>query len=145
MVGHEIVTRGVWWAGTATVMLATALAVGGLVYAIVLRGKIRRAPTWTGGETLESTYVSGVPVGPLRRVEVTGVDFYDTVEELPGIRGVYGMARRKLLDVYEDGSRVVFYFVDVLRRAHTGLLPLYVTWVVAGFLAVLYAIFRGRT
>jgi formate hydrogenlyase subunit 3/multisubunit Na+/H+ antiporter MnhD subunit len=144
MVGGPILFAGVWWSGTATLMLGIAIAAGGLGMAVALRGRVRRTPPWIGGQALDSTWVAGVPVGPSRRLEVTGVDFYDTIERLPGIRGVYALARRKLFDLYEGSSAATFYFVGALRRAHTGLLPLYVTWVVVGLLAVLYVLLEGR-
>ena len=144
MVGGPVAIPGVWWSGTATWMLLIAFAAGAVGLWIAQRGRIRRTPSWIGGESLETTWISGVSAGPERRIEVTGVDFYDTIEALPGIRGVYALARRRLFDVYQGGSAVTFYVVGALRRAHTGVLPLYLTWMVLGLLAVLYAILSGR-
>ena len=43
------------------------------------------------------------------------------------------------LDIYEVGAKSVLYFVAVLRGAHTGVLPMYLIWFLAGLLLVLYA------
>ena len=135
---------GVWWAGTATGMLVLAFGVGGLVYALTQRGgKIRRCRTYIGGEHMEEARITGEAEGPARHVEVTGVDFYRTVESLPGAAWMYRLARRKVFDLYEVLTKAVFYGVEILRKAHSGALPSYLTWMVAGLLAVLYLL--GRT
>lgn len=143
MVGGPVALPGVWWAGTATWMLAVAFAAGGAGMWIAQRGRVRRTASWIGGERLDATFITGVPAGPSRRVEITGVDFYDTIEGLPGIRRVYALARRRLFDLYEDGSAVTFYVVGILRRAHTGVLPMYLAWLVLGLLAVLRVVLSG--
>lgn len=145
MVGGPVALPGVWWAGPATLMLALAFAAGALGTWLAQRGRIRRTPSWVGGERLDATYVTAVPVGPARRVEITGTDFYDTIEALPGIRRAYALARRRLFDLYEDGSAVTFYVVGMLRRAHTGVLPLYLTWLILGLLVVLRVVLSGGT
>jgi formate hydrogenlyase subunit 3/multisubunit Na+/H+ antiporter MnhD subunit len=134
---------GVWWGGGATVMLVAGIAAGLALYFVSAARRIRVCDTYIGGEVLADTYVRGVERGRGRDVEVTGVDFYETVREIGPLRGLYRLAERKIFDVYEVGIGVVFYFVDALRKAHAGLLPVYLTWVLAGLLAILYVLFRG--
>jgi NADH:ubiquinone oxidoreductase subunit 5 (subunit L)/multisubunit Na+/H+ antiporter MnhA subunit len=143
MVNGPVVLPGLWWAGTATWMLGIAFAAGGLGLWIAQRGHVRRTPAWIGGESLATTWISGVPAGATRRIEVTGVDFYETIEALPVLRRMYALARRKWFDLYEGGTAVTFYVVGALRRAHTGALPVYLTWMVLGLLAVLYVVLAG--
>ena len=80
----------------------------------------------------DETGIPGVPVGPDRHVEVTGVDFYRTVEQLPLLKPMYKLARRKLFDVYEASGKVAARLTSLLRGAHTGLLPMYLAWCVLG-------------
>ena len=80
--------------------------------------------------------------GPTRHVEVTGVDFYRTIEQLPGLGRLYALARARAFDVYHLGAACGAYFIGLLRSAHTGALPVYLTWFLAGLLAVMYAVSR---
>lgn len=132
---------GVWWAGLATLLILFAIGLGAIVYAVTMTaGKLRRCETYIGGEHLEDVYIRDEEPGPNRHVEVTGVDFYNAVEQLPGLRRLYELGRSKVFDIYEVGARLVLYFVAALRGAHTGALPVYVMWLLAGVLLVLYAI-----
>jgi hypothetical protein len=132
---------GVWWSGPATLLILIAVACGGGVYAVTMTaGKLRRCETYIGGELLDEVYLSGEEKGGRRHVEVTGADFYDAIEKLPGLRRLYGLSRTKAFDIYEVGSKFAAYLVGVLRAAHTGALPLYVAWLLAGVLVVLYAV-----
>jgi len=132
---------GVWWAGLAAVLIAVAIVIGIIVYAVTMAaGKIRRVETYIGGERLDEAYIRGEQEGPRRHVEVTGVDFYNTIEQLPALRCVYAWARDKLFDVYHLTAMSVHYIVAVLRAAHTGVLPSYLTWFVAGVLVVAYVV-----
>ena len=132
---------GVWWAGLATVLILTAAAAGALVYGFTLSiRKLRRCETYVGGERLDEVYVRGEVSGPTRHVEVTGIDFYRTIEQLPGVGRLYALARAKTFDIYHLGAAFGSYFVWLLRSAHTGALPVYLTWFLAGLLAVMYVI-----
>jgi NADH:ubiquinone oxidoreductase subunit 5 (subunit L)/multisubunit Na+/H+ antiporter MnhA subunit len=132
---------GVWWSGPATLLILIAVACGGIVYAVTMTaGKLRRCETYIGGEHLDDVYLSGEEKGAHRHVEVTGTEFYDVVENLPGLRRLYGLGRAKVFDIYELGSKIVVYLAGGLRASHTGALPLYVAWLLAGVLVVLYAI-----
>ena len=44
-----------------------------------------------GGEQMQDVYISNDEPGPNRHVEVTGVDFYDTIEQLPGLHRYYSL------------------------------------------------------
>jgi len=106
-------------------------------------GKLRKVPTYIGGERLDEARIPGVPKGPGRHVEVTGIDFYRTVEQLPVLNGFYQAAQTKIFDVYETVGRSTAWLVNLLRVAHNGVLPMYLTWFVLGLLGVLYVIMEG--
>ncbi len=119
---------GEWAAAPATVLLAIAFAAGFLIYFFTTARHVRQGETYIGGEVLESG----------EDIQVTGADFYETIQDMAPFKTVYRLAERKLFDLYETGFTVLNYFVGFLRDVHTGRLPWYVMWVLAGFLAVLY-------
>ncbi len=133
--------HGVWWAGMATVLILVAIGIGLLVYWLTMRaGKLRRVRTYIGGEQLQDVYVSGERAGPGRHVEVTGVDFYDTIEALPVLQRLYALARAKVFDIYDLVQKGAGYFILGLRSMHSGVLPVYLRWFVAGLLVVVWVV-----
>ena len=93
---------------------------------------------------MTDVYVSGEAAGPARHVEVTGVDFYDTIESLPALRRFYHLTRAKVFDIYDLLRRSGTYLVQPLRAAHTGVLPAYMRWFVAGLLVVVWVVTQAR-
>jgi formate hydrogenlyase subunit 3/multisubunit Na+/H+ antiporter MnhD subunit len=133
--------QGVWWAGLATLLILASIAVGLVVYALTLRGgRLRRVRTYIGGENIESVYVSGEAAGPGRHVEVTGVDFYKTIEQLPAMRRYYRLTRARAFDVYHLFHEAANYFIGGLRAMHTGILPAYLRWFVVGMVVVVWVV-----
>jgi formate hydrogenlyase subunit 3/multisubunit Na+/H+ antiporter MnhD subunit len=141
----EAEIAGVWWSGLATVLILTAVFVGLIVYLVSMRGgRIRRMRTYIGGEQMQDVYISGEskrdPEAGQRDVEVTGVDFYNTIEQLPGLHNFYTLTRKRAFDIYEVLKRAINYFVQMLRAVHSGILPTYLRWFVAGLLVVVWVV-----
>ena len=76
---------------------------------------------------------------------MTGVDFYDTIESLPALRRFYHMTRAKVFDIYDLLRKGGLYLVQPLRAAHTGVLPAYMRWFVAGLLVVVWVVTQAQT
>ena len=132
---------GVWWAGGAAGLILAALAIGLTVYWLTMRsGNLRRVRTYIGGEQLQDVYISDEETGPARHVEVTGVDFYQTIEALPVLKKFYTLARAKVFDIYSLLRTGVNHVIQALRSLHTGILPTYLRWFVAGLLVVVWAV-----
>jgi len=136
---------GVWWAGLATVLILGAIVIGLLIYAVTMRaGKLRRMRTYIGGELMQDAYISGEQAGPARHLEVTGVDFYNTIEQLPVLQRLYALARAKVFDIYDLCRKGVGYPVQILRSLHTGILPAYLRWFVVGLVVVVWVVTQTR-
>lgn len=132
---------GVWWSGLATVLILTAVFVGLIVYLLSMRGgRIRRVRTYIGGEQMRDVYISGEQATGQRNTEVTGVDFYNTIEQLPGLQRFYVLTRDRVFDIYEILRNGFNYFVQMLRSIHSGILPTYLRWFVAGLLVVVWVV-----
>ena len=119
---------GIWSAAPATVALVAAFVLGLIIYFLSTVRHVREVETYVGGEILD------------KDVEVTGVDFYRTVQDLMPLKSIYKAAQKKLFDIYDVGTRVLFYFVEALRSAHAGRLPMYLTWVLIGLLAIIFVL-----
>lgn len=139
--GAQIEVAGVWWAGLATVLIVSAIVVGLIIYLLTMRsGKIRRVRTYIGGELLQDAYISGEAVGPQRHIEVTGVDFYKTIEQLPVLQRLYELTRAKAFDIYHLLQHGANYLIKALRSLHTGILPAYLRWFVVGLVVVVWVV-----
>ncbi len=138
--GAPVQLPGVWWAGVATATMAGAILAGVGLYLVGVGGRVRRSETYIGGERMEDTYIHGVARDERRDVEVSGVDFYDTVRDLRSLRAFYGAAEAGRLDPYEWGRAGLERLSAVLGRAHSGSLPRYLMWSLLGVAALLYAL-----
>ncbi len=137
----QVDVPGVWWAGLATMMIVGSIVIGLLVYWLTMRGgKLRRVRTYIGGELLQDVYVSGEQTGPGRHIEVTGVDFYNTIEQLPGLQRFYILTRAQVFDIYYLVQNGVNYVIKMLRSLHTGILPAYLRWFVVGLVVVVWVV-----
>ena len=129
-VAGPFVYDGTWNATLAAFLLLAGLAIGAV---IGMRGRgvpARRNTVFVGGEVLE---------------DMTGVrptDFYNTIQDVPVLGALYSMEQKKHFDAYEIGSRVTFFFTDMLRWLHNGILPTYLIWCLIGMLALFYIFLR---
>ncbi len=138
--GGPVALPGVWWAGAATAMLAGAFLAGAGLYLVSVSGRIRRSETYIGGERMDETYIRGVAHDERRDVEVTGVDFFDTVRDVRSLRGFYAAAEAGRLDPSEWLRAGLERPTALLGRAHSGSLPRYLAWSLLGAVALLYAL-----
>lgn len=140
----QVEVPGVWWAGPATLLLLLAFMVGLILYLLTMRGgKLRRVRTYIGGEKIQDVYISGEEQGEQRHVEVTGVDFYNSIEQLPGLRRYYSQMHKRAFDIYDFLGHVSNYFIQILRSIHTGILPAYLRWFIAGLLLVVWVVIES--
>jgi len=139
--GAELLQGGAWWSGVATLLILAAIAIGLVAYGFGMRiSRLRRVPTYVGGERLDETQYLGERPHPNRHQEVSGVHFYRTLEELPLLGRLFVLARRRLFDLHHLVDKGVGYLVQLLRALHTGVLPVYLRWFVAGMLVVVWVV-----
>ena len=117
---------GTWEYATATVLLLAGLVIGVLIFVVGGGLRVRRARSYIGGEKISE-----------RSAHYSGTGFYGTVRALPGIKSVYNDAEGEAFDVYHIGGRFGGSLVGWLRRCQTGVLSLYVSWVVLGLIIIL--------
>ena len=118
---------GVWDSELATVLLILSIFIGVIILLIGL--KIRNVPTWTCGEVQDNDDMI-----------IPGTHFYKTISSLKGLKALYQWQEKEYFDPYNQAGRIGLLFSGYLKWLHSGLLPMYLTWVILGFLAVLTAV-----
>jgi formate hydrogenlyase subunit 3/multisubunit Na+/H+ antiporter MnhD subunit len=120
---------GAWFPGPATWLILFGIFIGlGLVWLGTRRVKMRVVRPFLAGEV--------VGAGD-DRFRVPGTHFYKTIGKLPIVGPLLFHGEAGAMDVYYWSGKHGHTLVEVLRRAHTGLVSLYVAWVLIGLTATL--------
>lgn len=120
-----------WWSpGLATVFIVIGILIGLIIYGAGRLKAVRTSPTYVGGEILPA------------EARVTGTDFYNTVSDMGFFHGIYKAAETRAFDTYDIGKKFSFYFIKGFKAMHSGILPEYLTWVLAGVLVLLVILLR---
>jgi formate hydrogenlyase subunit 3/multisubunit Na+/H+ antiporter MnhD subunit len=120
-----------WWSpGLATLLIVVGIVFGLIIYLSSKVRTVKMSSTYIGGEVLSAD------------TRVTGTDFYTTVSDMGFFHGMYKWAEQKAFDTYDIGQRISFYFIRGFRAIHTGILPEYLTWVLAGMLVLVVLLLR---
>jgi len=99
---------GIWSPTLGAILLFVALAIGALIYFAGHIKSARIAPLYIGGETTGkgTTDSLSTPHGRLalpQDTRVLGTQFYDTIRNLPGLKGLYNKAESGFFDIYYIG------------------------------------------
>jgi formate hydrogenlyase subunit 3/multisubunit Na+/H+ antiporter MnhD subunit len=118
---------GVYDSSTASALLLLGVALGLVIY---LSGrmmkKARVVPSFTGGETADP-----------RTSRILGTHFYETIRALPLLRRMYASQEDGRLDPYNWFGGLGLRLTGLLRRAHNGLLAMYLSWGLVGAVALI--------
>jgi len=119
-----------WSAGLASILIAVGIIIGVLIWLIGrLSAKVRIVPTWTCGEILQND-----------QMIIPGTHFYKTVVQMDGLKQLYSGQEKGYFDTYNQGGRCGLSLTDFLRWLHSGILPIYLTWITLGLLVVLFVV-----
>ena len=121
---------GTWESGLATILIIVGIGLGVLIWLVGKLSKmVRIVPTWTCGE-----------VQPNEEMIVPGTHFYKTVSSMGGLKQLYSGQEKGHFDLYNQGGRCGLALTGFLRWLHSGVLPMYLTWVTLGLLVVLFVV-----
>ncbi len=126
----ELKWIGLWDAGHAAILLFIGSLLLFLFYLMGKFSNIREVDPFIGGETL--------PV----ESRITGTHFYDAIREFKGLAGLYQNAENSVFDIYVHAKDCIQNASRRLREAHTGVLNLYIIWILAGAIALLLLFMR---
>ena len=123
---------GTWESILATALIAIGVAVGLIILLVgLVARKVRIVPTWTCGEVQAND-----------QMIVPGTHFYKTVSAMGGLRQLYAGQEKGYFDPYDQSGKVGLALTNFLRWLHSGVLPMYLTWVTLGLLIILFVLCR---
>ena len=114
-----------WSPGLATILIIVGLIVGLLVYLAGTFLKIRVTSSFVGGEKVD-----------MEKVRTSGTSFYETVREMPILRGALRDGESGAYDVYYAFGKFGGSLVRVLRSLHNGVLNFYAAWCIIGLAVI---------
>ena len=117
---------GWWQPGPATLLIIIGIGVGAIIYWLGNLKGLREDTAFIGGEVIPDEH------------RVTGVNFYQTIQEMQPLKAIYKKSEAKAFDIYDQGRFLVFFFTKGLRKAHTGILTTYFSWFLVGLLILIY-------
>jgi formate hydrogenlyase subunit 3/multisubunit Na+/H+ antiporter MnhD subunit len=116
---------GIWNSSTVGILFVISIGLGCLFYLAGNINKFRTDDSFIGGETNREE----------RQVRV--LDFYATISHARILSGFYRLAERKVFDIYHLLKELTFGISHVLSKCHTGILPLYAVWMIAGLVLLM--------
>jgi formate hydrogenlyase subunit 3/multisubunit Na+/H+ antiporter MnhD subunit len=125
---------GTWMSGLSTILLIIGLGLGLLIWLIAKLSKnVRTVPTWTCGETQSN-----------ESMRISGTHFYKTVSRMGGLKQLYSCQEKGYFDTYDQSGKAGLGLTNFLRWLHSGVLPMYLIWVVLGLLIIIFVICEVR-
>lgn len=110
-------------------VIVLSLLFGGLIYLIFKR--VRFDEAFVGGQKDSASF------------KISGVDFFNEVEEMPPLKSIYTAAENKWFDAFELLKAGARNLAIPLRKLHTGELSFQLVWIVIGLFVFLFVMARG--
>ncbi len=129
---QNVVFSGTWNAGVATILILLGLFIGFVIYFLGRAGKSRTTAAFVGGENLKQH----------PEMRMSGTEFYRTIEDMRGLKGIYALAQKKVFDIYEVGIKGAKMLYKIVCYFHNGVLPTYLSWCLLGMLVLFYLLLK---
>jgi formate hydrogenlyase subunit 3/multisubunit Na+/H+ antiporter MnhD subunit len=130
----DSVIFGTWMSGLSTILLIIGIGLGLLIWFVAKLSKnIRTVPTWTCGEVQSN-----------ESMRIPGTHFYKTVSRMDGLKQLYSCQEKGYFDPYDQSGKAGQGLTNFLKWLHSGVLPMYLTWVVLGLLIIIFVICEVR-
>ena len=135
-------------------LMIIGIIVGLIIYLLSSCKAVRTADVYIGGEVLDE-----------ETMNISGVHFYDTIKSMKPFAYIYEKGEKGKFDPYhiaidgvEGSARFIFkyiavsmdkfysaagkigsFFIELLRKLHSGVLPRYIFWCLAGLIILLFS------
>jgi NADH:ubiquinone oxidoreductase subunit 5 (subunit L)/multisubunit Na+/H+ antiporter MnhA subunit len=122
---------GYWQPGLATLLLIIGFIAGGIIFVFAQLKKAKVSTPFIGGEEFEP------------EMGISPEAFYGTIKNTGIFKAIYHQAEKKRFDVYDIFKNIGIKIFSALSSVHTGILPQYLLWVLAGLailLLIMYSI-----
>ena len=129
---QNVVFGGTWNAYVAVILILLGILVGVVIYLLGMAGKARTTAAFVGGEDLKQ----------YPEMRMSGTEFYRTIQDMRGLKGIYTLAQEKVFDIYEMGIKATQGLYSILRYFHNGVLPTYLAWCLLGMIALFYILVK---
>lgn len=126
---ESIKLTGVWSSTLATVLIIVSLIIGFFIYLIGNIKKMKESEIFVGGELIDN-----------EEVRIPGTHFYSPIKSF--FRKIYNRAEHGWFDIYILSKRAILPVVKNLRNAHSGILSLYIFWLIVGLILLLLVFIR---
>jgi NADH:ubiquinone oxidoreductase subunit 5 (subunit L)/multisubunit Na+/H+ antiporter MnhA subunit len=117
---------GFWNSSLVSILVLASIVLGISLYLISGIKKFRTEHSFIGGEIIDEK--TGYPVS----------GFYHTLREVHLISWFYTKAEERWFDIYDLSKRFTLWFSNLMSEAHTGILPVYAVWIIAGLIIMLF-------
>jgi len=115
---------GIWQSGTITMLVIVSIIIGFIIYLLGKPSKFKTAEGFIGGETITS------------QTDYPSTEYYKTINAFKLFSFFYRNAEKKAFDIYDQCKNVILNTNYVFSRCHTGILPLYALWIIAGLIII---------
>jgi hypothetical protein len=113
---------GEWDSELVGILIIAGIVLGIIIYYLGTLKNVKRKRHFVGGELMSRH----------KDMEYPTIEFYKTIEKLKIFSWLYRKAKEKYFDIYELGRKKVLFLFGIFSKAHTGILPQYIIWVLLG-------------
>ena len=121
-VSGEFQFNGFWNSSFVSLLVLISIILGIILYLALNIKKFRTEDSFIGGEKIQDQTGYSTP------------EFYKTIGEFRLFSWIYKKAEERWFDIYSLSKQSVLWVSHELSEAHTGVLPGYIIWILAGLI-----------
>jgi NADH:ubiquinone oxidoreductase subunit 5 (subunit L)/multisubunit Na+/H+ antiporter MnhA subunit len=117
--------NGFWNSSLVSLVVLVSIILGIILYLATNIKKFRTEDSFIGGEKIQD------------QTNYSTTEFYKTIVEFRSVSWIYKKAEERWFDIYDLSKKFVLWLSHQFSESHTGVLPAYVIWVLAGLIVML--------